>query len=116
MGHKAEKASNASERDAVDSFQAGGVRRQNGDWVRCCPNCFSTNIVPSRVAGATWVAGIVDQGAWQCRDCGYSGATIEANRADLTKLLRGRRAQVSPERKKASYRDNRKPSHRETGL
>jgi hypothetical protein len=116
MGRKAEKASGAAEADAADRFHAGMVRQQNDEWLRCCPNCFSTNIVPSRVAGATWVAGIVDQGTWQCRDCGYSGATIEANRADLAQLLRKRRAQASPRKKRASYLDNKKPSRRETGL
>jgi hypothetical protein len=111
MGHKAEKASDSSEADAVSGFRARLVRKQGDEWVRCCPNCFSTNIVPSRP-----IAGIVEQGTWECRSCGYHGATIEANRGDLADLLSHRRVPLSPEEKNASYLDNKKPSRRDTGL
>lgn len=110
MRHKAEKAS-GSEANTADDFHARLARARNEEWVRCCPNCFSTNIAPSRP-----IAGIVEQGTWECRNCGYHGAAIEANRSDLAEILSHRRVSLSPEEKTASYLDNKKPSRRDTGL
>lgn len=111
MGRKAEKTSDSSEADAASGFHARLVRKQSDEWVRCCPNCFSTNIVPSRP-----IAGIVEQGTWECRNCGYHGAAIEANRGDLAELLSHRRVPLSPEERNASYLDNKKRFRSDTGL
>ncbi len=105
------KAVDPSDAQAAEDFHAKLERQKDDDWVRCCPNCFSTNIVPSRP-----IAGIVERGTWECRNCGYHGAIIEANRSDLTELLSHRRVSLSPEEKDASYLANKKSLRRDTGL
>lgn len=111
MPRKAQKTSGSSEAREADDFHARLTRKRSEEWVRCCPNCFSTKIVPSRP-----IAGIVEQGTWECRNCGYHGAAIEANRSDLAELLRHRRVPLSPEEKELSYLDNKKSTRRNTGF
>jgi hypothetical protein len=111
MRRKAEKRADSSDAQVVEDFHGRLVRQRDGEWVTCCPNCFSTNIVPSRP-----IAGIVEHGTWECRNCGYRGAVIEANRSDLAELLSHRRAARSPEEKQESYLENKKPSRGDTGL
>ena len=62
-------------------------RLQKGQWVRCCPVCLGTKVVPRPS-----ILGIVEKADWICRDCGFTGITIEALVEDIKKIQSGRRA------------------------
>ncbi len=66
------------------------------NWVKVCPNCFSTNIQP-----LTNISGIIVQEQWYCPGCDYAGVVIEVKTEDL---IRFRFQQIAQE-----YNKNKKP-------